>query len=87
MLSRNMKVGRFLYDYLVGGGLWRGNYKKPCLGMTAHANLLSSITHTLGSRWPLSSFLLITCQGFPVPLMDVFVAWPEEFQRNCVLSK
>ena len=34
-----------------------------------------------------ASFLFITCQGFPVPLMDVFVAWPEEFKRNCFLSK
>lgn len=36
---------------------------------------------------PLSSFLLVTCQGFPAPLMGVYDAWLEEFKRYRVLSK
>ena len=41
---------RILYDHFVRGGLLRGNYKKPHLGTTADADLLSSVIHTLGSR-------------------------------------
>lgn len=85
-LKKCYKIGLH-YDHFGRGWLSRGNYEKACLGTTADADMLSFLILTLRSHWLLSSFLLITCHRFSIPLMDVFVAWPEEYKRNCFLLK